>query len=667
MAADNKYTGENLIKAIKRKEIEEVRDILIHEPALADTKENGVWAVMLAALTGDLELLQYIVEYSRANLDVVDEKNRSVLHYGVMSGEPDVVRYLVGRVGLSPETGDFDLITPFEMASDSTCMEGRYNNKAIKEYFEELLGYKIEESYKNPIRSGCFPDPSIVRVNEDYYMANSSFIYFPCIPISHSVDLVNWEIIGYAITDPKWAALDELEGGRGYWAPDISYHNGEFYVTATYRMNDGGCVYRKQIIVHSKKPEGPYSEPAVIDEDGIDPSLFWEDDGSCYMLLNRGARILQLDSAAQKQISPAKLLYYGSSKRASEGPHILKKDGWYYLFEAEGGTGIGHRETVSRSKTLMGNYEPCPYNPILRQEDDNAGIRRCGHGKPVSTPDGEWYMVYLCGRMIYTKDGFGMTVLGRETCLDKITWTKDGWPLVNNRKGPSSIAALPYRNTRQKRIKSFTDEFDGETIKKDWIFPRPPMEDAVKCENKSLKLLASPKPLSDVHARNVMLIRQTSFCFTAKAVIVPCQGENRRLGITCYYDENSYIIFYYQNGALHLCSHIGRDDFYEKELQLPEEYDTIELVTVGNYADRSFYYRGNKTAGTQTQESFDDKYIKAYSMENVTHLCDEGVKLGKRFTGAMTGIFVYGDGESFYGIFEAFSYKEGINGQEDWK
>ena len=236
-----------------------------------------------------------------------------------------------------------------------------------------------------------FPDPSIVRVGKDYYMVNSSFIFFPCIPISHSKDLIHWEIIGHAVTEPEWASLDELEGGRGYWAPDISYDNGKFYITATYRLNDTGTVYRKQIVVSSEKPEGPYSKPAIIDEDGIDPSIFHED-GRHYMLLNRGARILELNADCTKQISEAELLYYGDQKRAPEGPHLLKKDGYYYLFLAEGGTGAGHRISVARSKTLMGNYEPCPYNPIMRQMDEGAAIQRCGHGKPVCTQNGEWYI-----------------------------------------------------------------------------------------------------------------------------------------------------------------------------------------------------------------------------------------------------------------------------------
>ena len=150
-------------------------------------------------------------------------------------------------------------------------------------------------------------------------MVNSSFIFFPCIPISHSTDLVHWEVIGHAITNPDWAHIDDLEGGRGYWAPDISYFNGKFYITATLRYNDDVDVKRRQIVVSSEKPEGPYSEPAFIEEDGIDPSIFTDKDNRRYMLLNRGCQNTGTGRRLHEKISDAELLCYGTNKRAPEG------------------------------------------------------------------------------------------------------------------------------------------------------------------------------------------------------------------------------------------------------------------------------------------------------------------------------------------------------------
>lgn len=513
-----------LLKAIQNTDLDCVKTILINDPSLIDAK-----GLFVAAKTGDLNLVKWLVEYSRISLNEYDDNHRNVLHYAAESCNLDTFIYLVERCGMDPLEGDKDLVTPWDIIHEIVChgiatyaneltdinnsadnnnpkcindphykkaspestrslypvresniftsknasenktqpsSGGKVSNaggnvsntgssaqpidnatnlrcrnaSAIESYLEKRYCHKYADFYRNPIRTGFFPDPSIVRVGTDYYMVNSSFIFFPCIPISHSKDLIHWEIIGHAITNPEWAHLDGLEGGRGYWAPDISYYEGRFYITATYRLNDVPPVYRRQIVVFSDKPEGPYSEPVFIDEDGIDPSIFNDDDGRRYMLLNRGARIFKLDKTATKKISDATLLYYGDHKRAPEGPHLYKKDGYYYLLEAEGGTGPGHRVTISRSKELFGNYEPCPYNPIMRQDDPDAAIQRCGHGDLVDTPDGRWYMVYLCGRMI----GDGYSILGRETALDPVTWTADGWPIVNDLKGPSTMQVSPF-------------------------------------------------------------------------------------------------------------------------------------------------------------------------------------------------------------------------------
>ena len=202
---------------------------------------------------------------------------------------------------------------------------------------------------------------------------------------------------------PNWAHIDDLEGGRGYWAPDISYFNGKFYITATLRYNDDVDVKRRQIVVSSENLRDRTPRPAFIEEDGIDPSIFTDKDNKRYMLLNRGARILELgDDCTKRRFSDAELLYYGTNKRAPEGPHLLYKDGYYYLFEAEGGTGLMHQVTVSRSKTLKGVYEPCPYNPIMTQRDYDAQSHAADTASQLRLKNGEWYMVYLCNRLLST-------------------------------------------------------------------------------------------------------------------------------------------------------------------------------------------------------------------------------------------------------------------------
>lgn len=645
-----------LLRELEQKNLDGViRELTENPTCIDDTTEKGVPLALYAAELGDFGIVKYIVEYSRASMNTMDEDHRTILHYAAKSGNLEMNRYLVEKVGMDITAGDRWCVTPYQIAYE------RKDEKLLS-YYKERIGASYEEMYHNPIRRGMFPDPSIVRVGEDYYMVNSSFIFFPCIPISHSKDLIHWEIIGHAVTEPEWASLDELEGGRGYWAPDISYDNGKFYVTATYRLNDTGTVYRKQIVVSSDRPEGPYSKPAVIDEDGIDPSIFHEN-GRHYMLLNRGARILELNDDCTKQISEAKLLYYGDQKRAPEGPHLLKKDGYYYLFLAEGGTGMGHRISVARSKTLMGNYEPCPYNPIMRQMDEGAAIQRCGHGKPVCTQNGEWYMVYLCGRMI----GDGYSMLGRETALDPISWTADGWPVVNGLKGPSVLQKKPdlpewlpkeTASVSEDGIRSVAADAEQTMTAaagwdKKWMTPRVPEPEGILFLPSGIRIKGSRFPLKDVAARNILLQRQTSFCFRAETgLFIPKLADGQEAGLTCYYDENTWVCLalckadaYY----IQVKEHIGEKDILHEKYMLSDDCagKKITLKVKTEYLRRLF------TFCVEGQEE-----TAAAELPDVFYLCDEGIRMGKRFTGAMTGIYAVAGEQKLYADFSHFIYQD---------
>ena len=633
--------------------LEDVKRLQIENPSCIDELYDGITLPNLAASTGNLDIFKYIVEYSRASFNETDENNRTALFYAVPTDNVELVKYIVERLGMSGLYGDKNLITPYEIA-----IENRAKN--VISYFKEKYG-DIKDMYKNPIRTGMHPDPSIVCVGDDFYMVNSSFIYFPCIPISHSKDLIHWEIIGHAITNPKWAYINELEGGRGYWAPDISYYKGRFYITATYRLNDTGTVYRRQMVVSSDKPEGPYCEPTFIDEDGIDPSIFTDDDGRRYMLLNRGARIFEISSDGTRKLSPATLLYYGSQKRAPEGSHLLKKDGWYYLFQAEGGTGEGHRITAARSKSLFGVYEPCPFNPIMRQNNPKAGIQRAGHGKPVMTPSGEWFIPYLCGRQIDSK----YSLLGRETALDKITWTSDGWPMINNLEGPSVLTKKP--NLPEHIFNESTDKSKhfGDTLSHVWSWVRVPETDACKLKDGSLYLRAGHEPLSTMYSRNILVRPQETFCFKITATLrldsEVLQFNGGEAGITCYYDENTYLTFNIVNSDGRLFLKV-REHIYPSttdaaciDLELNADKpdcntDTITLHIDTEYLKRSFSYTLSCTTPSDmhtdnkpvlTAVDNHDIFKPVCTLDNVCYLCDEGLKKGKRFTGAMHGMYAY--------------------------
>lgn len=609
-------------QAITQENLEALTDILIHRPAAIDEAWEGLKAPFHAAFTGNLAIVRYIVEYSRASFNETDDRNRTLLHYAVEAGKLPLVKYLVERVGLSAVHGDSRRITPYHLAHELAAEKaGEYQE--IESYFAKVCGAEFNNMYQNPILTGMHPDPSIICVGEDFYMVNSSFIFFPCIPVSHSRDLIHWEVIGHAVTNPEWARnLNTLEGGRGYWAPDISYYEGRFYITATFRLNDDGTVYRKQMVTSSDRPEGPYCEPVYLDEDGIDPSIFTDDDGRRYMLLNRGARIFEISPDGKKQLSEAELLYYGHQKRAPEGSHLLKKDGWYYLFQAEGGTGAGHRISVSRSRTLKGVYEPCPYNPIMRQWDEKGALQRCGHGKPVCTPKGDWYIVYLCGRQLDK----GCTVLGRETSLDPLVWTADGWPLINNGRGPSVLQKKPD-----------LPEWIPEKQTEDYVTPRVPDDGMITMKEQEIILRAGTASLSTTEARSILVKRQTDFNSTlAVTVKLPENSKpGEEFGITGYYDENTYLTFgpcYTEQGMkLKLKEHIGdtdREYLYEIADNGVQPGKVLGLKMVTEGLKRSFYV-----------QPLSGEWMLVAELSRVDYICDEGWRVGKRFTGAMEGIY----------------------------
>ncbi len=633
-----------LKEAIDNNNLEKVRELLLMNPALIEEPIHGVWPPFLAASSGNLPVLRYIVEYSRASMNMTDEKNRDILYYGVQSGNAELVEYLVEKVGMDPLHGDIELVTPFDLAVKSGFIK-------IKEYLEKYCGAPYEDFFRNPVLTGMHPDPSIVCVGEDFYMVNSSFVFFPCIPISHSKDLVNWKTVGYAITNAEWAGLDALEGGRGYWAPDISYFEGRYYITATYRLNDTGTVYRKQMITSSRYPEGPYEKPVFLDEDGIDPSIFTDTDHRRYMILNRGARAFEISTDGKQQLSEAKLLYYGHQKRAPEGSHLLYKDGWYYLFQAEGGTGEGHRISVARARELFGNYIPCPYNPVLQQADEKSVIQCCGHGKPVQAPDGEWYIVYLCSRKWEGKYGF----LGRETMLNKLTWTADGWPLINDGRGPGILQRKPMTSPGSTPVKDMHQGvFQGFYMEEDWWTVRSIEKDAIKRISEMIRIKGSRKDLDSKYARNLLLRRQTSFHFSFQSTIQLQEMEaGQYYGLTCYYDENTYLVYGIRMGdggpALCLWEHILNKTCFIRCLDLTNvlgvEQTKVTLCIETHGLERKFFVNGIK--GKQEFAVLPDVY----------YLCDEGISCGKRFTGAMAGCFVYqGEGRDMSGEFTEILY-----------
>lgn len=506
--------------------------------------------------------------------------------------------------------------------------------------------------YSNPILRGFFPDPSIVRVGDDYYMVNSTFEYFPAVVISHSRDLVHWEIIGHGVTRNDYLDFSGLEDSHGIWAPDISYHDGMFYIMATLRLNGGTeeaetKVIRRQMVIRSERPEGPYSKPVFIDVDGIDPSHFVDDDGNHYMLVSGGARLVRLNTDCTAAAGEPVMIWPGTGNRCPEGPHLLKHNGYYYIILAEGGTGYGHRVSIARSQALYGPYEPCPANPVLTQTDPNARIQRAGHGKLVQTAKGDWWMVYLCGR----PNGGNFTTVGRETCLDPVTWTEDGWFMVNSGQGPSNTQIAP--NLPECQYEScYFDDFDEPRLRLNWQFVRNPDHDAWSLKERRgyLRIYTGNAPLGSIAARNILVRREQHFHYQAatKLEFLPtCNGEEA--GLTCYYNRRCFIklsLLFDKGLKIRLVE--NRNDHFTCLGEIGDIYPgVIFLKTIVDKQCRKFYY------------SYDNQSWQPIGMvTDARFLSDEGVQLGKHHTGTMVGLYAAaaGTGARIAADFDWFDY-----------
>jgi alpha-N-arabinofuranosidase len=347
-------------------------------------------------------------------------------------------------------------------------------------------------SYRNPVLAGFHADPAIVRAGDRYYLVNSSFTYFPGIPVFESNDLVHWRQIGNVIDRPTQLDFDGLSVSRGVFAPTISYHDGTFYVVTT-AVDSGG-----NFIATAKNPAGPWSDPVWLPTvDGIDPSLFFDDDGQVYLLNNdtpastplyeghRAIWMQAIDLAKHQPHGPRKVLINGGvdlSKKPIwiEGPHLYKRDGWYYLVCAEGGTGPDHSQVVLRSRSVWGPYAPYERNPILTQRELPADrpdpIANAGHADLVDTIDGSWWAVFLASR-IYGQTHYNT---GRETYLLPVTW-KDGWPTILERgraipqvaPGPA-LMDKPAQQAPMSGNFTWRDEFDRPTLDLAWLQVRVP-------------------------------------------------------------------------------------------------------------------------------------------------------------------------------------------------
>jgi len=418
------------------------------------------------------------------------------------------------------------------------------------------------DEYLNPVLAGFYPDPSIERVGDDYYLVTSSFSYFPGVPIFHSRDLVNWTQIGHVLDRPGQLNLDSAGISRGIFAPVIRWHAGTFYMITTL-IDRGG-----NFIVTATDPAGPWSDPIFLPEvDGIDPSLFFDEDGRAYVVNNgpplgtplyeghRAIWMQEFDVATRKMTGPRKLIVNGGVDLAKrpiwiEAPHQLKVDGKYYLVCAEGGTAEQHSEVVFRADSVWGPYLPAPVNPVLTQRHLDPArpnpITTAGHADFVRTPRGEWWAVFL-GVRPYQGDHYNN---GRETYLLPVTWA-GGWPMIlpdndtvpHVRRGPS----LPRQAaSRVPMSGNFTvrDEFASRSLAPDWVFVRTPRERWHTLAGGALAIRARAALLGDQNAQPSFVARRQQHAYASASTAVRYRptAEGDRAGLAAFHNDTHFYL-----------------------------------------------------------------------------------------------------------------------------
>jgi xylan 1,4-beta-xylosidase len=414
--------------------------------------------------------------------------------------------------------------------------------------------------YRNPILSGYYPDPSVTRVEEDYYLVNSSFTHFPGLPVFHSKDLIHWTQIGNAIDRSSQLSFDGLTVSRGVFAPDISYHDGSFYIVNTC-VDCGG-----NFVITAKDPRGPWSDPVWFKFEGIDPSIFWEG-GTAYIVNNgapnepprydghRAIWVQEFDYKQLRMVGERTQIVNGGvdiSKKPSwiEGPHLLKHRDHYYLIAAEGGTGDNHSQVVFRSRSVRGPFTPYSSNPILSQRDLDPNrtnpVTSAGHAKLVQTQTGEWWATFLATRPY----GPGLYNIGRETFLLPVNWAND-WPMILEPGTRIPFVAPKPKLPEQPRPArptsgdfSYVEEFDGDKLSLAWIGIRTPRRPVYSLQRGALVLHPSVA-LGDVKGAPAFIGRrqQHHIATVSTTLTYKPEKDGERAGLAAIQNDDAWLFF----------------------------------------------------------------------------------------------------------------------------
>lgn len=522
--------------------------------------------------------------------------------------------------------------------------------------------------FNNPILPGFNPDPSICRVGDDYYLVTSTFAYFPGIPILHSRDLVNWEQIGSAITRTEQMDFTEQGISRGLFAPTITYHDGWYYIVCT-QIDLGG-----NFIVKAEKPEGPYSDPYWLPEvNGIDPSIFFDDDGKLYIIYNsippnneslydghRTIRLRELDPDSLVTMGEEHLLINGGTDLAKEpvwieAPHIYKRNGYYYLMAAEGGTAYNHSEVVFRAENILGPYESYSGNPILTQRhldpDRPNPITTTGHADIVETPSGEWWAVFL-GCRPYEGEHYNT---GRETFLAPVRW-EDGWPIINPdtavvlyqyplpNTGHATAVKTPLSGNYTHRI-DFTEPPDQR-----WLFLRNVKEDWYDWDTAAGQLRLEPRPevIASTGNPSLLLKRQPHLygAVSTQLRFTPAAPQEMA-GLVVMQNESHY--YFLSKGADALLLLRPAETGYDTLARAPYQAEEVHLKIRARGARYDFLYGADGMDYETLAENVDATFLSTATAGG--------------FVGCLYGLYATANGEESESV-AVFNYLEIKNEDE---
>jgi xylan 1,4-beta-xylosidase len=433
---------------------------------------------------------------------------------------------------------------------------------------------------RNPILRGSNPDPSIVRVGADYYVATSTFEWYPGVQIHHSRDLVHWRLLTRPLRRASQLNMLGEPDSCGIWAPCLTYSDGLFYLIYTDAKRYGrttqpgseGASLRDvhNYLVTSPRIDGEWSDPIYLNSSGFDPSLFHDDDGRKYLVnmlwdhrpghnCFAGIVLQEYSGEQRKLVGRRHLIFTGTSLGLTEGPHLYKRNGYYYLLTAEGGTGWGHAVTMARSHHLTGPYELHPDVHILTSSNrPDIELQRAGHADLVQTQSGDTYMVHLCGRPL---PNLRRCTLGRETSIQRMTWSEDGWLRTADGEGLPSLdvvaPALPVHVFPPVPIR---EDFDSPHLPLDFQWLRSPWPDELfsLTERPGHLRLYGRESVGSLFRQALVARRQQSHCFSA-GTVVDFEPEHfqQMAGLICYYNSFKFHYFY-----------ISHDEAFGKHLRV---------------------------------------------------------------------------------------------------